>query len=793
MKELSFAASAAWQISAQEAAAGEHSYIETEHLLIGIFSLEKIRLSDAANDLDSLSQKAVKIETEMVEDILGKFELDPTLLRRSIRQSLGKGNARNAEKIVHRSLTCKQIFQHASEMADMDSEITCIHLLIAILERPSVTISSVLEESGIKPSALLERAQRLIHGPATADGEPMRVQPGMPKIAQKGTHFLDRYGRDLNQAAREGKLGPFIGRRPELLQIIQTLARRSKNNPVLVGEAGVGKTAVVEALAVRAVEGKDAQVLGGKRIIELNMGALVGGTKYRGEFEERLTHLLDEVRTNTEVILFIDEIHNVVGAGSAEGSMDAANLIKPALSRGELRCIGATTITEYRRYIEADPALERRFEKIIINEPSPEESLEILKGLRGKWEEHHQVQITDQALQAAVDLSVRFDGDHQLPDKAIDLVDKAGARTQVPLLSMQPRSKATGDVKGFGDVSERTIAQVLSEKIGVPMEVITGHLDGAEKSRLLELEAFLKTRIIGQDDAVQRVCQRLLMAQTGLAGRHGPLAVFLFLGPSGVGKTELARLLTMFLFGSDSDMIRLDMSEYMEEFSISKMIGSPPGYVGHEEEGQLTGQLRSKPYSVVLLDEIEKAHPRVFDLFLQVFDDGRLTDSKGRTADAKNAIFIMTSNISAAKHAGMGFMPSAQVSDDVLQEVAKRFRPEFINRIDDQIIFRELNEEDVRKIVKPMLVEICQTLQKQYQVILQVTDDAEILIAKAGFSPQYGVRELHRTIEKFVQIPLSELILSGKLAKKSQWQLIRNGEDLEYIQTKQVESRKRKK
>ena len=670
MKELSFAASAAWNMSAKEAAAGKHSLIEADHLLIGICSLEKIDLSGAANDLDPFSQKAFEEETATVEEILGAFELNPTSLRRLMRHWLGIGKAQRTEKVVHRSPACKQVFQRAGEMADSDSEITCIHLLIAILENPSVSISSVLEEFGIKPSALLERAQRLIHDPAPADGEPMRVHPGMPKQAQKGTHFLDRYGRDLNQAAREGKLGPFTGRRPELLQIIQTLARSSKNNPVLVGEAGVGKTAVVEALAVRAVEGKDAEVLGGKRIIELNMGALVGGTKYRGEFEERLTHLLDEVRTNTEVILFIDEIHNVVGAGSAEGSMDAANLIKPALSRGELRCIGATTITEYRRYIEADPALERRFEKIIINEPSPEEFLEILKGLRGKWEEHHQVQITDQALQAAVDLSIRFDDDHQLPDKAIDLVDKAGARTQVPLLSMQPRSKATGDIKAFGEVSERTIAQVLSEKIGVPLEVITGHLDGTEKSRLLDLEAFLKTRIIGQDDAVQRVCQRLLMAQTGLAGKPGPLAVFLFLGPSGVGKTELARSLAKFLFGSESDMIRLDMSEYMEEFSISKMIGSPPGYVGHEEEGQLTGQLRTKPYSVVLLDEIEKAHPRVFDLFLQVFDDGRLTDLKGRTADAKNAIFIMTSNISAAKHPGMGFLPSAQVIDDVLQEVA---------------------------------------------------------------------------------------------------------------------------
>jgi ATP-dependent Clp protease ATP-binding subunit ClpC len=650
-----------------------------------------------------------------------------------------------------------------------------------------------LEEAGVKPEALLRSTLAKLPAHGRIDGEPMRVQPGSPQPAQEGTHYLDRYGRDLTQAAREGKLGPFIGRRQELLQIIQTLARRSKNNPVLVGEAGVGKTAVVEALAVRTAEGKDSQVLGGKCIIELNMGALVGGTKFRGEFEERLTHLLDEVRTHPEVILFIDEIHTVVGAGRAEGSMDAANLMKPALARGDLRCIGATTISEYRRHIESDPALERRFEKIIINEPTPEQALEILKGLRCKWEEHHQVHITDQALQSAVELSIRFDADHQLPDKAIDLVDKAAARTRIPILSMRPGGKPAGDAMAFGDVTEMTIAQVLSEKIGVPLEVITGHLDGEKKSRLLELEAFLKTRIIGQDEAVQRVCQRLLMAQTGLAGKNGPLAVFLFLGPSGVGKTELARSLAIFLFGTESAMIRLDMSEYMEEYSISKMIGSPPGYVGHEEEGQLTGRLRTKPYSVILLDEVEKAHPRIFDLFLQVFDDGRLTDSKGRTADARNAIFIMTSNISADRQARLGFMPSVHDRNDALREVARNFRPEFINRIDDQIVFRSLDEGDVRKILKPILADVCQVLQKQYQVTLQVEEQAQMLLAQAGYNPQYGARELRRTVEKYVQIPLSELILSGKLADHSHWKLVRQGEDLAFIPTKQAESGKGKK
>jgi ATP-dependent Clp protease ATP-binding subunit ClpC len=755
MKKLSFAASAAWQISAQEAAAGEYSLIEAEHLLMGILSLEKI---GAVNDLDLLAQETLHEETVAVEEVLGAFGLDPTSLRHSVRQRLGKGNGRSPEKTVHRSPACRQVFQRSGELAGAGGEITCIHLLAAILEQPSAIVSSVLEEAGVTPGALLGRAQAMIHIPAPEGAEPMRVQPDTPQQAEDGTDYLDRYGRDLTQEAQEGKLGPFIGRRQELLQIIQTLARRSKNNPVLVGEAGVGKTAVVEALAVRAAEGKDPQVLGGKRIIELNMGALVGGTKYRGEFEERLTRLLDEVRTHPEVILFIDELHNVVGAGQAEGSMDAANLMKPALARGDLRCIGATTIAEYRLHIEADPALERRFEKIIINEPSPEETLAILKGLRGKWEEHHHVHITDEALQTAVDLSIRFDSDHRLPDKAIDLVDKAGARTRIPLLSMLPR----GADAVSGEIDTLTIAQVLSEKIGVPLEVITGHLEGMSRSRLLDMEAFLKQRVIGQDRAVERVCQRLLMAHAGLTPRRGPLGVFLFLGPSGVGKTELAKTIANFLFGSADEMIRLDMSEYMEEYSVSKLIGSPPGYVGHDEEGQLTGQLRSHPYSVVLMDEIEKAHPRVFDLFLQVFDEGRLTDAKGRTADARNAIFIMTSNIPAADNRiGFANTDTPELYDAMLQEVRHRFRPEFINRIDEQIVFRALSVDDARAILVPMIREIQDAFQAKHGKPLYLTDETMQLILDRGYSQDDGVRLLQRMVQELVEFPLSSLILSG--------------------------------
>lgn len=783
MSSLSFPANLAWQFSANEAAAISE-FIEPQHILIGIFSLEKISAQE--EELDPQARQSLQAEQDEIADLLRDFELDATTMRRSLRDALGEGGYKREEKIVHRSPACKGIFKRAAVLAQPTETVTSIHLLAAILEQPNPLVASVFESAGVKVNDVGKRALAKIS--PTADGKPVKVHAEKNKRSDEATHYLDKYGRDLTQLAREGKLGQVIGRREELLQIIQTLARRSKNNPVLVGEAGVGKTAIIEALAVRAVEGKDTQVLGDKRIIELNMGALVGGTKYRGEFEERLDHILKEVQAHPDIILFIDELHTLVGAGNVGGSMDAANLIKPALARGELRCIGATTISEYRRYIESDPALERRFEKIIVDEPSRDETIAILKGLRHKWEEHHQARITDAALQAAVDLSIRFDGDHQLPDKAIDLIDKAGARIRIPILSMMLGDNTVSGTQVMGEVTDMTVARVLSEKIGVPLDVITGQLGGAEKSRLLELEAFLKKRVIGQDDAIERVCKRLIMAHAGLAERKGPLAVFLFLGPSGVGKTELARSLAEFLFGSESDMIRLDMSEYMEEHSFSKMIGSPPGYIGHEEEGQLTGKLRTKPHTIVLLDEIEKAHPRIFDLFLQVFDDGRLTDSKGRTADAKSAIFIMTSNLGGSNDfSRLGFDHSDADEEERLEEerlksqlreVAKHFRPELINRINEQIIFKSLGMDDVRKILKPMLEEIQHSLEKQYQVTLVIDEQAEIFIAQEGYDPKYGARELRRAVEKLVQIPLSELILAGKLKKGAQWQLAQLGKDL---------------
>ena len=485
MKGLSIGANLAWQMAAGEAAAARFQLIEKEQIFIGILSLEKLLMLNAEESgLKPQDRQAVQIEHDVIEDVLRGFELDSTQLRRLLRKRLGDGNYKHTEKVVHRSEACKQIFKRAEGLAASEGEISCLNLLTAILEEPGRVITQVIGDAGVKPADLRECTLACANKGQHRDQGPVEVHQGEHKVAQVGTHFLDRYGRDLTQEAREGKLGPFIGRRKELLQMIQTLARRTKNNPVLVGEAGVGKTAIVEALALRVVEGKDPHVLTGKRIVELNISALVGGTKYRGEFEERLARIIEESRMHPEVILFIDELHNVVGAGRAEGSMDAANLMKPALARGELRSIGATTIGEYRRYIEADPALERRFEKVIVNEPSSDETLEMLKGIRPKWEEHHMVRITDQALGAAVNLSVRFDVDHQLPDKAIDLVDKAGARTKIPILSMRmdkDRDKSLKEPTGIGggaEVTELTIAQVLSEKMGVPLEIITGHLEG---------------------------------------------------------------------------------------------------------------------------------------------------------------------------------------------------------------------------------------------------------------------------------------------------------------------------
>lgn len=777
MTELSIGAALALQVAAGEVVTGGHRFTSNEHLLIGVCSLDKLLRSNGVV-VHPQARQALQAECNAVADVLRSCGLDATRLRRLVRQRLGRGNCDHTGLAVHRDEVCKATFGRAEALALPGGVVTCLHLLAALLEEPGPVVGQALQELDARPTSLREQA--LAAAPKGA--APGEGRPGAPRgaaAARGETPYLDRYGRDLTQEAREGRLGPFVGRRKELLRVIQTLARRTKNNPVLVGEAGVGKTALVEALAIRVAQGKDPQVLAGKRIVELNMGSLLAGTQYRGEFEGRLEGLLRECRAYPEIILFIDELHNVVGAGRAEGSPDAANLLKPALARDDLRCIGATTIAEYRRYIEADAALERRFERVTVDEPSPEETLAILKGIRPKWEEHHGVEITERALEAAVGLSVRFDGDHQLPDKAIDLVDKAGARTRVPVLSMEPgtmapagSNRAAAVVSGQCMVTGTTIAEVLADKLGLPLEVVTGYMEGMVQLRLRDLEAYLNSHLVGQAAAVEAVCQRLLMVHSGLVRRRGPLAVWLFAGPTGVGKTEMARLLARFLFGAASAMIRLDMSEYQEAHSIAKLIGSPPGYVGYESEGQLTGRLRTTPYCVVLLDELEKAHASVCDLFLQVFDDGRLTDAKGRTADASNAIFIMTSNVTTTGRMGFGQRETETPGAALLAELRRSFRSEFVNRIDEVVVFRSLDEEDIRQILGPMVEEVCEALQKQHGITLYVAPEAQSYLAQAGYSRTYGARELRRTVDRLLQAPLSELVMSGRLGEHACWQAI---------------------
>jgi ATP-dependent Clp protease ATP-binding subunit ClpC len=774
---LSVAVNLAWQVACAETAGARKQLIDPEHFLAALTKLKQLCRDDlsAAARAEGADPATLRAEMELVADVLADLGVDPNAFRHELRARVGVGTYQHQkDETVHRSDRSRRIFQRAAALAQeaQSAAVNTGCLFLAILEEKDSVGCKLLVEKGVGLDVLASKIRAsLAGGPGGA--VPLKPQAERRRDEATGTPFLDQFGRDLTKDAREGRLGPIIGRRKEILQVIQTLARRSKNNPVLLGEAGVGKTAIAEAIAIRAAKGKDPQVLAGKRFVELSMSTLVAGTKYRGAFEERLAGIVEECRAHPEIIVFIDELHTVIGAGKGEGSLDAAQILKPALARGDVRCIGATTVAEYRRYIESDPALERRFEKVIVTEPSREEALEILCGLCPKFQLHHGVAITLRALEAAVELSRRFDVDHQLPDKAIDLVDKAGARVQVPALSwkaevgreVRAEAKEPETEKLAGTVTELTVAQVLAEKIGVPLEVVAGHLEQTGRSRLLEMQAALKKRVIGQDEAIDSVCQRLMMAHAGLGARRGPLAVFLFLGPTGVGKTELARCLAAFLFGPEEEMIRLDMSEYMEEHSVAKLFGSPPGYIGHEEEGQLTGKLRSRPYSVVLLDEIEKAHSRVFDLFLQVLDEGRLTDSKGRTADARNAIFIMTSNIPADKKAlGFRFEDSAESKRAVFDGVKERFRPEFINRINEQVVFRPLSEADVKAILRPMLEGIAQSLAEKYRKVLRVTEAAVELIAAQGYSEEYGVRHLRRTVETLLEAPLSRMILSGEVA-----------------------------
>jgi len=731
----------AWQAAAAETLQSQHQFIETGHLYIGICSLEKFR-----GRLTSPGEEDVAAEARAVASALQELRLSPDALRREIRQRLGSGGySRPAGQRVSRSLAVKAAFVRADSLKPPGSlVINSLHLLAALFHDDRSIVATILSEKGLN---LREAEKKALATAVQLSLRPAETGP-QSTVVQQTPSTLEIIGKDLTAMALAGKIGECIGRDEEILRIVQALGRETKNNPLLIGDPGIGKTAIVEGLAWRLAHKRD-PALEGKRLIQVNLAGLMAGTKYRGELEERIDRIIKECTDSPNIILFIDEIDAIA---NDHGNLNIANLLKPALARGELRCIGATTWQGYSQSIEKDPALERRFQPIHVEEPSPASAVRILEiGYRERLSAKHHVTIEPAALQAAVNLSVRYLPDRRLPDKAIDLLDEACSRVSVPKLgNFTPHPHAQL-------VTAEIVAQVLADWTKLPINT----LGGADRKRLLDMADILRRRVISQDAACEKVAQMVQRAHAGLKPPQRPVAVLLFVGPTGVGKTELAKATAEFLYGDSTALIRLDMSEYMERHSVSRLIGAPPGFIGHDEEPQLTGALRRRPNSVVLIDEVEKAHPDVLNLFLQLFDEGRLTDSRGRTASGTNAMFILTSNV-AGGHGPVGFLNQEQADQDLLASVRTVFRPELWNRFDAIIPFHALKREDLKKIAS-LLVDPLRKELKNKGIVLRVRPEAIDFLADAGDDHVSGTRALRRQIEQQMESGISKLLLAEQL------------------------------
>ena len=783
----------------QEAQRFNQDYIGTEHILLGL----------------------VKEGSGVGATVLKNLDVDIKKLRFAVEKMVKSGPDMVTMGKLPQTPRAKKVIEYAIEEARSlnHNYVGTEHILLGLLRETEGIAAQVLMDLGLKLEEVRQEVLNLLG--AGVDSEPtglgMKMEPAVGRKPKSKTPALDSFGRDLTQLASNNELDPVIGRKTEIERLVQILCRRTKNNPVLLGEAGVGKTAIVEGLSQQIVNKQVPELLKDKRLVVLDLAMMVAGTKYRGQFEERIKAVINEVRRAKNVVLFVDELHTLVGAGGAEGAIDASNVLKPALARGEVQCIGATTLDEYRKYIEKDGALERRFQTIIVDPPSKDETLDILRGLQDRYEAHHRVRFTDEALYQAVELSTRYITGRCLPDKAIDVIDESGARVRLKNMTPPPdlaemeekitklqrekdeavksadyeRAAALRDEaqqlldqktqmqkkwyeenkEATGTVDAEVIAEVVSNMTGVPLT----RLEKKEAQRLLELEGELHKRVVSQDEAINTVAKAVRRSRSGMKDPNRPMGCFIFLGPSGVGKTLLARALAEFMFSDESALIQLDMSEFMEKHNVSRLVGAPPGYVGYEEGGQLTERIRRRPYAVLLLDEIEKAHPDVYNMLLQIMDEGRLTDSFGRHVDFKNVILIMTSNIGAElikNQSGFGFgkkTPESnyeKMKDMLHKEVERHFRPEFLNRVDDTIVFKALTREDLRTIVDYELAKVFKRLT-EHGLKLELADQAKEFLIDKGYNPEFGARPLRRAIEHYIEDPLSEAMLRGEFKGKN--------------------------